>query len=164
MADFELAPQEIQDMAKRLIDRHHSHLVEAKICVMFRSGSWRSKGKDVLGRAIKVSDRDKLLHGYDFLIILNEKKWYELNHKQQEALLDHELCHCQRGVDSLDGSPTWCIGSHDVEEFAAIIRRHGLWRENVAHFVNQHWQLSMFDDKEDQGEINQANLKLVKNN
>jgi hypothetical protein len=46
--------------------------------------------------------------------------------EHQEALLDHELQHCSAGTDDA-GNKVWYIQGHDVEDFHAIIRRHGLW-------------------------------------
>jgi hypothetical protein len=42
------------------------------------------------------------------------------------------------------------IAPHDVEEFAAIIRRHGLWKEDVKLFARavRQCELPLFDGVE----------------
>jgi len=50
------------------------------------------------------------------------------------ALVDHELFHCAQALDEFgqprfrksDGRPVWAIRGHDVEEFAAVVRRFGV--------------------------------------
>ncbi|MDQ7790047.1 MAG: putative metallopeptidase, partial [Clostridia bacterium] len=117
---------EVEKIAHDLLEEHHGHLAEARVCYLFRLGPWASKGDVVLGKAYKVSDRDKYLHGYDFLIVINKDYWPALTEDQRVALVDHELCHCSRGEDTSDGFPKWEIRNRTVEEFVEVIRRHGL--------------------------------------
>ncbi|MDQ7790437.1 MAG: putative metallopeptidase, partial [Clostridia bacterium] len=84
---FTEAP-EVAEIARDLLNEHHGHLAEARICYLFRLGTWVSKGDVVLGKAYKVSDRDKYLHGYDFLIIVNKDYWPALTEDQRVALVD----------------------------------------------------------------------------
>ncbi|MHB9144703.1 MAG: putative metallopeptidase [Symbiobacteriia bacterium] len=132
-ATFELAP-EVEEIAREVIRQYHGHLLGAHIAYAKRSGTWTSKRELVLGRAVKVSDRDKFFHGYDFLLIVNADEWRRLTPDQRTALVDHELCHCQRATnadgdyaETKDGKPIWTIGGHPVEEFPEIADRHGAW-------------------------------------
>ena len=67
-----------------------------------------------------------------------------LTEKQRLALIDHELCHIVRDVDSDSG---FSMRSHDIEEFAAVVERHGAWKADVHHFLAaaKNAQLDLFD-------------------
>lgn len=129
MAEFVEAAG-LDQMVRTLISEHHQHLAQAKIKILFRMGSWTSKCKEVFAKTYKASERDRTLHGYDFVIIVNKDVWAILTMEQRWALLDHELCHC--GINVNTGAYT--IVEHDVQEFAAVIRRHGLWCQDVKAF------------------------------
>lgn len=128
---FSEAP-EVSEIAWELIEEYHEGLSEAKIRYLSRSGkSWASKGKTVLGRARKLSGELRHFTGdFDFLIVVNREHWLNLTPGQKRALVDHELCHCGRTYRD-DGGWTWTVVPHDTEEFAGVIRRHGLWQEDV---------------------------------
>lgn len=134
MAKFKAAP-EVEAIAKDLIEQHHGHLIEAKVAYLFREGTWVSKGRDVLAKPCKVSDRDRFLSGYDFVIVVNSETWGYLTPEQRVALLDHELCHCVRQGEQRDGSPIWGLAGHDVEDFAQVVKRHGLWQNDLKLLV-----------------------------
>ncbi len=147
MAKFKKARPEIEEMARKIIAQHHSDLVEAKIEFIEKDGEWNSKGKIKLGSAQKVSDKMKALINAVFIITINGPVWNQLQKEEKEALLDHELCHCVKVGEDKFGNPKWDINSHDVEEFSAIIRRHGLWKPDLVQFgKNVRVQLRMFDD------------------
>ena len=114
----------VEEIAKDLIPKHHSHLKDQPILYLFvRSMSdW--------ARMCLRSEKEQFISGYHFLMEVNHKKWAELSDKQRLALVDHELCHA--GIDSESGEPM--IIEHDVEEFGEIVKRHGLWQDDVKHF------------------------------
>jgi hypothetical protein len=126
--------EEVALLAPRLIDANHSHLAEARICYLFRTGKWESKGKVVFGKAEKVSGKWKNLTGYDFVIIINYEAWSYASDTIRNAGLDHELTHCARGEDDKEGNPKWYIMPHQVEDFSSIIERHGLWNKDLERF------------------------------
>jgi hypothetical protein len=69
---FKEASEQLQEMAARIIDKYHSHLGEAKIKYLFRTGKWENKGKVIYGKASKSSSQVKYVSGgYDFLITIN---------------------------------------------------------------------------------------------
>jgi hypothetical protein len=127
-AEFFPAPN-VKTMAIGIIEEHHSHLVEADIGYYFRSGTWTRSKRTVYGTAQKPGGLLKAVTGHDFIITINSDMWLFLQPETQEALLDHELQHCCRGEDDDDGNPVWYIQGHDFEDFAAIIKRHGLWTD-----------------------------------
>lgn len=155
MAGKYSAAPDVARLAHDLIREHHGHLREASIAYLFREGTWVSKGRPQLGQAVKASDRDKELHGHDFLLIVSWDAWFDLDGSRRRALVDHELCHMAQGEPDKEGNPTWCIVGHDYEDFAAVIRRHGLWTEGVELFARvarpakRPEQMSILDEAED---------------
>lgn len=62
--------------------------------------------------------------------------------EQRIALLDHELCHAapmlddrtQEQVVDERGRKVWRMVKHDIEEFGAIVQRHGLYKADLEKF------------------------------
>ncbi len=120
-------------LASKLIREYHRHLLEANIVYLFTTQKRKSKGKDVFAKADMPNDVMRFFSAADgsaeadFVITFGKEAWQAFDEHQREALVDHELCHCERGDDDKDGEPTWKTRGHDLEEFAEVVRRHGLW-------------------------------------
>lgn len=122
------APESVLKLADELIALYHEPLLSANIGFVFRATADRSGEKLVLGKAAKVSPRDKVYNNLDFIIWLAQDWWMGiLTDHQRRALLDHELCHCKFDEES----ETFKIRPHDIEEFQEIIERYGLWDESL---------------------------------
>lgn len=130
---------------EELVAKHHQHLAEAKIAIAWRFG-WKpdADGRLILGRCKKGSDLDRELNDYDFVILLNHEVWNSagFSEKQMRALVDHELCHCQRAIDA-NGEPkqdeqgrtVYRVRKHDLEEFREVVRRNGLYTADLEEFA-----------------------------
>ena len=128
---------DVEELAHKIIQQFHKHLVEAKIQYLYREGaSWTKSGKDVLGQTKRVSGAAASVTGLDFMIIINQSIWAQLPQNMKEAVIDHELAHCCRGEDDKEGNPKWSLQSHDVEEFVSIGRRHGSWSTEIDVFIS----------------------------
>ena len=57
--------------------------------------------------------------------------WEKFDSRQGRIILDHELCH----FAGQDDHGRWGRAGHDVEEFTAILKRHGLWSAELEVFV-----------------------------
>jgi hypothetical protein len=138
---------EVRRIATTLIPQHHIDLCDVRIEYVFREEAAKKNGKIVLGTARKLTglnaflatetDEAGIAHGdADFFVIeIAEDTWQKLNNHQRTALVDHELCHCQ--VEwSDDGVPTLKMRPHDLEEFRAIVDRHGLWQPDLEHMAD----------------------------
>lgn len=114
-------------IAKDVIYDHHEKLIEAKIGFLFRGEPGSSQGKTVVARAMKVDKKYTALvnKDLDFLIWIAKPSWDNFTTDQRRALIDHELCHLC--YDDGDCS----IVGHDIEEFSAIIERHGFWHMDL---------------------------------
>ena len=133
LPSFWMCPGEIRELAARLIDEHHPEAVNAKICYLFRKKHSKTNGKITLGKCHKVGQKDKTLHGFDYVIILAWDMWTMLEPIQREALLLHELLHVLKlGEEAAD----WKIQPHDVEEFGKVIEVYGLWKPDLEAFAS----------------------------
>ena len=123
----------------------HPDIKEAKIALAWRKGFKADKdGHLTLGKCIKAAELQKEFVDYDFVILLNFEVWNEKEFTKEKkiALLDHELCHCGEALDK-EGEPkvdakgrrVWRIVKHDLEEFHAIVRRHGTYKRDLEHFA-----------------------------
>ena len=123
--------ESVEKLAKTLIPKHHSHLGSARIAYLFKNKPMKSKGVDVAATAEKISKKNHALCGYHFLITVAYPTWNDLSDKEKLAVVDHELEHCFVEDDEKTGEPKYSILPHDVEEFSAIIRRHGLYTTSL---------------------------------
>ena len=140
--EYTLADGSPARTARELIPLYHPHLDGAEILYLFRSPSWERKGQVVGGTVELASAKFRAVAGsaVDFIMTLNAELWEGLPEPKRRALVDHELCHCQGNRE--EGFST---RGHDVEEFADIIRRHGMWHEGLEKFVFEVRQLDLFD-------------------
>jgi predicted metallopeptidase len=145
--EYRKAP-EVEEIGRELIEEHHPHLLGVRVEFLFMSKTPKSKGRDVWGRAKKISGLNAFLalgpnvlpetyedQPFDlFVIEISEEVWDRLRSKGRRALVDHELSHCQI-VEDEEGRVNLAVVGHDVTEFEAVIRRNGLWREDLEEFV-----------------------------
>lgn len=143
--EYRSAP-EVGKIAGDIIAEHHAHLLGVRVEFVFLSKTPKSKGREVWGRAKKISSLNAFLasppypNTYEddpkdfFVIEVSEEVWNRLTSKGREALIDHELSHLDIQTDD-DGFTNLAIVGHDVTEFEAVLRRHGLWNESVKNFV-----------------------------
>ena len=102
-------------------------------------------GRQRLGLCKRVSELDRQLHGFDYVILIHEsvlENKEAFGEKLLRALIDHELCHCSVSLDSdneikrdENGRPIYRIRKHDLEEFQEIVHRHGLYKNDIARFA-----------------------------
>lgn len=145
---YDDAPGYVYEMGQELVRRHHDALRDCKVRFVMRHGPWWSAGKEVLGKTMVLGPVPRYLTGeIDAAVILNAERWDDLQSQHRRALLDHQLSHLDVKTDEVgvqrahpDGRPMICTVNHDVEEFLAIIERHGYWRrelEQVAMVIHQ---------------------------
>lgn len=138
------AEVQMYELLDWLVREWHMDLVEAAIGLAWRIG-WKRNTDGLLpaGKAVKASDPQRELHSYDFVILLNREIWESIEKGQRMALLDHELCHCAPaltadGEQKRDerGRPLWRIRKHhDLEEFQAVVERHGCYTADIEAFA-----------------------------
>jgi len=140
----------VKQIAEDLIPKYHQHLIDfdVRIEYVFIDKTPKAKGREVWGTCRKISNLNAFLaNGQDgsdpfFVITISEPVWEVLPPKSKVALVDHELCHAWAEAqqdEETDGSEDvvkLSLRPHDLEEFSCVVRRHGLWRDDIQAFVD----------------------------
>ena len=121
-------------IASQLIPKYHKHLEDASICYIFKAEASKRARHVTLGMASTVAKRLQAIVDFDFIIEIAHDEWEHMDVLQRTALVDHELCHCGVYVDQ-EGETHWTMNEHDLEEFTAIVKRYGLWKQDLQTFV-----------------------------
>lgn len=128
----------MERIAAEIIHDQHSHLGPVRVVYVFASEAIKRKGKELWGRAKLVTGLNAYLAGVDadetepfFVIEISAPIWRILTDPQKRALVDHELEH----LDVDPETSKLILRGHDLEEFSGVVRRHGLWRDDVIAFV-----------------------------
>ena len=83
-----------------------------------------ASGKKVLGQCEKVADKYKWGIPCDFTITVFEPNVEGMSEEQLRMLIFHELLHV--GIEyNADGTETYSVRPHDLEDFKLIIDRFG---------------------------------------
>lgn len=133
---------EVRAIAEEVIETtpDHANLADASVHIeyLFRDEPRKGHGRTLLGHTSTVTGRNAYMATNGelaafYVVEIAWPLWRSLTAAQQRALVDHELCHCDVSWDD-DGNPKLGLRGHDVEEFAAIVRRHGFWQADVTRF------------------------------
>lgn len=152
MAEYAFAAPEVAQIAKKVIADWHHDLLNVPVLYMMVD-DMKTRNKTVLAKIKKMSALEQALtwdeneHNYELMVIVNETTWLAMSESQRVALLDHEFCHVEM-EEKEDGSRKLAMVGHDVEEFAAVIKRHGLWKHDLEEFGDTLRQLDLFADAE----------------
>lgn len=116
------------EIADELIREEYSllHLQESRAKIIYLSSDYAktSKGKLVFGQCEKVADKYKWGIPADFTITVFEPNVQKFTEDQIRILLHHELLHV--GIDKkADGSESYSIVDHDIEDFKLILDKYG---------------------------------------
>lgn len=134
---------EVEKIARNLIPIHHPHLHGSRIDFHFRAkgkteGDHRTWGTARIVRgaaALLATPGAQSSVGLDFFVIeIAKDVWDEIPPAQREALVDHELSHCGLKTDK-QGNVNLTMLRHEVEEFSGVLRRHGMWKSDIARFL-----------------------------
>lgn len=132
MSTFKMAP-ELEQRARKLINKHHRHLADVEIVYVWRAKATLSAGSPVLGSAGRISGRPAmLLAAYEggqgnpynvaldpeddhhrFIIEVAEDTWLVADEPERDALLDHYL-------QLLEGVHPQAAALHDHRELAHL--------------------------------------------
>jgi Putative phage metallopeptidase len=133
------------ELLRMVRDKWHQEIDQAKIALAF----WKKVKADrdgilKLGRIHHTSELHRELAPWDFVILLNETVWMDpdFGDKQKKALLDHELCHATIATDKAGnarkderGRLLYRMRRHDIEEFRAVVKRHGCYKADLEEFA-----------------------------
>ena len=132
----------LYEMMYSVLEKWHSHLNMPHVLLFWQSNWPTDKdGHTKLARISLSDDRIKELVEHEIIIDLNRELCNTLTRDQQVAVLDHEFCHIDitEGDEGpkLDERGRTCYRKrrHDLEEFRCIVRRHGLYMQDVQAFA-----------------------------
>ena len=118
---------ELIETEPELIDIKNS---QATIIYLSSTHAKKSDGKVVCGQCEKVAEKYKWGIPCDFTITVFEPNVEKFTEEQLKILIFHELLHV--GIEfNGDGSETYSIKGHDLEDFKLIIDRFGTDWSNV---------------------------------
>ena len=139
--EFEKHP-DAEQIAESIIPQYHPHLKGVNICYLMKitpppkkkkadNAPSKPKKKITMAYTKKVSAQTNVIgdKDYTFLIVFDYNVWQNISDAGRLALVDHELCHCGFNEEGEYLIP------HDVEEFKAVIDRHGFWKSDVKNFA-----------------------------
>jgi hypothetical protein len=144
--------QDVEDVAEKLIAETHTDLAGVPIKYMFRDKAQRVRGRVELGLSRRVTGANAALVGLVgrdkpeidefFVVIIAYDTWTGLNAKQRAALVDHQLSYFTiEQPEDTDKGARMGIVAPDVEEFTAVVERHGSWRPSIEFFARQAKQI-----------------------
>lgn len=135
-AEYTLS-EEVEAIAKQMIEMYHPHLRTAQITYVFVDKAMRkSDGRTILGKAAGRNSLDKLLSPKreDFVMIIAKDKWDRMAEEQRRALVDHELCHMGIKVNA-QGKSRFALRGHPIEEFPENLGRFPFREQLIATLV-----------------------------
>lgn len=134
----------LEKLANDIIDKHRPELKMLKISYMFRDKAPLSNGIVTAGMCYRQDDKQRTLHGYDFIIEIGRDLWDEATDDFKRALMDHELGHvgirwqAPNDPEMTEDVPprikTYCK-RHEIEEFSDVLKRHGTYHESLRNFL-----------------------------
>jgi hypothetical protein len=134
---------DLETLANDIIQECRPVLGHVKIAYMFRPEAPVSDEQVRAGMCCRVDDRNRTVHGYDFIIEISKDVWDESTPDYKRALMDHELGHVGIRMDE-DGDvvydekmnrPKTYIKRHDIEEFEDVLERHGAYHKGLREFL-----------------------------
>ena len=126
---------DVQEVAKRLIPNYHPELATARIQYLFVAKTPKKGGREVMGKASKVSGRWEYLTDLDFILEVPRPLWRTLDDAKRRALVDSLLERCTAQENDQTGALKWVMREPDTSEFSTILQRHGAWNETLTGFV-----------------------------
>lgn len=134
----------VQEMARESIAQHHPELATARIGYVFVDrGGEKVGSKKVYGKVRRITGVLEHLLELDFLVVVNLYVWNNLSADKRRALVDHLLSRCwgEEDEDDPGAGMKWSLKDPDVSEFSDVLRRHGMWTEELGAFVSVAQQL-----------------------
>lgn len=123
----------LDKLSEEIRMKHHEHLHNAEIVFLLTKKASVKGGRISYGKTRLANGLTKYFARADFVIVITAMLWDKATPEKRRVMVDHELCHCSYEEDE-KGNRTWAIRHHDVEEFTAIVDRHGLWQEQLRDF------------------------------
>lgn len=126
----------VEQIAQRLLGTFHTELATARIKYVMVDKAGMKNGIPILGKVRKLSGILEYFIEADFLVEVPIDQFNPLTENARVALVDH-LLERMTGVEDEEnsGKYTWKTREPEVQEFSSILRRHGVWNEQLKGFV-----------------------------
>lgn len=121
----------VEEIAKKLVSKHHSHLGSARIKYICRNRAAMRAGRPVPGNVYKMSGKFEYLVECDFVLEVALEVWNDLQPSQRIALVDHLLTRCRGEEVEESGEMKWKVVPPEVQEFSEVAERHGQWHPGL---------------------------------
>lgn len=120
-------------------------LQSRKIVFLWKRQGGKTKGKVTLGKCQKPSGILAYFAASDFIIWVaaDHARENQLTNWQMEALVFHELKHCDVDYDD-KGELKLAINPHDLEAFVDEVRIYGAWKSDIERMAGA-FQPTLFD-------------------
>lgn len=141
----------------KLYNPDHAHLRDAQLGILWTNCANSRNMREVIGqaelmppmamgkwqRARACQQIEEWFNGMpDFLLTFSAHAAATIDDASFCALVEHELYHCAQKLDEhgmpkfkQDGSRSFCIRGHDVEQFVGVIARYGAEAADVGAMV-----------------------------
>ncbi len=142
-----LAPPDVVNVVKEVMLSSHTDLDFDRMLILMNHKQMKHKGS-VTWACIRVASSlvnaafaagaglacndEGMDRQVDFVLMIDNEVWAQAPDACKRALIDHELCHAMYDPES--DKP--CTITHDCEEFASVVRRHGLWRTELQILID----------------------------
>lgn len=143
--DYLNAP-DLERIGRALImsnDIRFGFLHNARIAFLWKKDGGTSGRKVVFGKTTKANAVIRHFAEVDFVIWLgaNHCRDYALSNWQLEALVYHELLHCD-----IDNKGKFIVSPHEFEGFLAELRNYGAWLPDLEAAASAFSQMPLFGD------------------
>lgn len=126
-----LESPEIEAIAKEVLKKESIDIMPAKVSYLMVEPMI---SKNIFGRCIRCSSELAHYADTDYIIEISKLQWDLLSEKSKYLLVYHELLHIKVEYNEKKDSYAYRLARHNIEDFAEIIKRHGIdWLE----FVNE---------------------------
>ncbi len=118
----------IEKLLNEVAEQNHKHLERAKIVVLVKPRGGGALCCNGVGKLMSPSRAVLALVKEDmgevhYITVIGRDRWEKLGETAaKKRVLDHLLCH----AGGLDDKGRWFKVEHDVQEFVAVLKRHGL--------------------------------------
>jgi len=125
--------KELKEIGSQLIDTFRPDLKENEVNIgwVFQQKAGKSASGTILGKAKKQGDLDRVLSGYDAVIIIGFDTWLGLDLDGKFRLIHHELEHIYYDSEK----EKVALRDHTIQEFAETIAIFGVENSQQFEFI-----------------------------
>jgi hypothetical protein len=158
---FSDAEETVGMIAKGLIPNFHPELADARMLYIFVDKAGSKNGRELWGKAKKVSGIFEWYAEKDFMLEIAKDKWDELDATQRRALVDHLLECCTGELNEESQKMSWKLRDPEVQEFTSILQKYGAWHSSLIPFISVAQQIKLDTIIAEEAEIDISEDLLV---